>query len=61
MDYAEKNLIFNQADRIAKDKDLNILCQFGKLGALNAISIAVDGDEKVFVHYQDAKGYLNSL
>jgi len=61
MDYAEKNLIQSQADKTAKNKDLNILCQYGTLGSLNAVSISVDGDEKVFVHYEDAKGYLNSL
>jgi hypothetical protein len=61
MDYAEKSLIQSQADKTAIRKGLTIACEFGTLGALPAVKISVNTEAKVFIRYEDAKGYLNSL
>jgi hypothetical protein len=61
MYYTERSLIQSQSDKTAVCKALNIVCNFGTLGALPAVKISVNGKAKVFVYYEDAKGYLNSL
>lgn len=61
MNYADKCLISIKAAKIAKAKDLNILCQYGKLNGKNTASLTVDGVESLFTKYESASKFLESL
>lgn len=61
MKYIDKSFINEFAERVAKQMDLNILCQFGVLNGKNTASITVDGEESLFTSYEACKAYLSSL